>query len=68
MSLPALGIGRLVSFARTHDRNHFPLLDFERTRREIDALGLREDSLRRLYRDNATRVYKLDQAAAGSAA
>ena len=36
-----------------------PVLDFERTRREIEDLGLREDSKRRLYRDNAVRLYKL---------
>ena len=37
----------------------YPVLDFERTRREIEDLGLREDSKRRLYRDNAIRLYKL---------
>jgi uncharacterized protein len=37
----------------------YPVLDFERTRREIEELGLREDSKRRLYRDNAVRLYKL---------
>ncbi|MEI7784857.1 MAG: amidohydrolase family protein [Betaproteobacteria bacterium] len=37
----------------------YPVLDFERTRREIEDLGLREDSKRRLYRDNAVRLYKL---------
>lgn len=44
----------------------FPVLDFSRTRQEIEALGLREDSLRRLYRDNAIRVYKLKDAPATS--
>ena len=37
----------------------YPVLDFERTRREIEDLGLREDSKRLLYRDNAIRLYKL---------
>ena len=37
----------------------YPVLDFKRTRREIEDLGLREDSKRRLYRDNAIRLYKL---------
>lgn len=37
----------------------FPILDFERTRREIDALGLKPDVLRKLLRDNARRIYGL---------
>jgi predicted TIM-barrel fold metal-dependent hydrolase len=37
----------------------YPVLDFARTRREIDALGLREEPLRKLLRDNARRLYKL---------
>jgi len=37
----------------------FPVLDFGRTMDEIAALGLREESLRALLRDNALRVYKL---------
>ncbi len=37
----------------------YPVLDFERTRREIDALGLKDDSKRKLLRDNARRLYKL---------
>jgi hypothetical protein len=37
----------------------FPILDFERTRAEIDALGLRKDAKKKLLRDNALRVYKL---------
>ncbi len=37
----------------------YPVLDFERTRREIDALGLKEDAKRKLLRDNARRLYKL---------
>ena len=37
----------------------YPVLDFERTRAEIEALGLREDAKRKLLRDNAVRLYKL---------
>ena len=37
----------------------FPVLDFVRTRREIEALGLSEDSLRAVLRENALRVYGL---------
>jgi hypothetical protein len=37
----------------------YPVLDFERTRREIEALGLKEESKRKLLRDNARRIYKL---------
>lgn len=38
----------------------FPVLDFERTRREIEDLGLREESLKNVLRSNAARVYRLD--------
>ena len=34
----------------------FPVLDFERTRREIDALNLRPGSKRKLLRDNVLRI------------
>ncbi len=37
----------------------YPVLDFERTRGEIEALGLREEPKKKLLRDNALRVYKL---------
>ncbi len=37
----------------------FPVLDFERTRAEIEALDLRPEVKRLLFRDNARRVYKL---------
>lgn len=37
----------------------YPVLDFERTRREIEALGLKEESKRKLLRDNARRIYNL---------
>jgi len=38
----------------------YPVLDFVRTREEIEALGLREEAKRALLRDNAIRVYKLE--------
>ena len=37
----------------------FPVLEFEPTVAEIDALGLRETSRRKLMRDNVLRVYGL---------
>ena len=37
----------------------FPVLDFERTRAEIEALGLRPEVKQKLFRDNAVNVYKL---------
>jgi predicted TIM-barrel fold metal-dependent hydrolase len=37
----------------------FPVLRFERTMREIEALGLRPTALRKLLRDNVVRLYKL---------
>jgi predicted TIM-barrel fold metal-dependent hydrolase len=37
----------------------FPVLDFVRTREEIEALGLREEAKRKLLRDNALRIYKI---------
>ena len=37
----------------------FPILDFERTRTEIEVLGLKPDVKRKLLRDNALRVYRL---------
>lgn len=40
----------------------FPILDFERTREEIEALGLKPAAKRKLLRDNAVKVYKLDAA------
>lgn len=39
----------------------FPVLDFERTRAEIEALGLRPEPKRKLLRDNALRIYALDR-------
>ena len=38
----------------------FPVLDFERTVDEIDALGLRDGSRRKFMRDNVMRLYGLD--------
>jgi len=38
----------------------FPVLDFRRTREEFDALGLRPETRRKVLRDNAERVYRLD--------
>lgn len=38
----------------------FPILDFERTREEIEALRLKPEAKKKLLRDNAVRVYKLD--------
>ncbi|KAF0118152.1 MAG: Uncharacterized protein FD152_4743, partial [Xanthobacteraceae bacterium] len=39
----------------------FPVLDFERTMAEIDALGFSEEVRAKFLRDNAVRLYKLDQ-------
>lgn len=38
----------------------FPVLDFERTRREIEDLGFRPDPKRKLLRDNVIRIYGLE--------
>lgn len=38
----------------------FPVLDFARTRSEIDALGLKPEAKRKLLRGNAIRIYGLD--------
>ena len=37
----------------------FPVLDFARTRAEIDALNLKPEVLRKFLRDNAIRIYGL---------
>ena len=37
----------------------FPVLDFERTRAEIEALGLKPEITRKFLRDNAIRIYGL---------
>ncbi len=38
----------------------WPVLDFERTRNEIDALELREGPKRKLLRDNVLNIYGID--------
>ncbi len=38
----------------------WPVLDFETTRADIEALGLRPEPLRKLMRGNAARIYGLD--------
>jgi predicted TIM-barrel fold metal-dependent hydrolase len=56
-----------VNFINTYGQDKvifgtdFPVLDFERTRREIEALGLRPGPKQKLPRDNLVRLYKLDQ-------
>jgi len=37
----------------------FPVLQFERTRQEVEGLGLRPGPLRKFLRDNALKLYKL---------
>lgn len=37
----------------------YPVLDFERTRLEIEAMGLKDSVLPKLLRDNARRIYRL---------
>ena len=37
----------------------FPVLQFKRTREEVEALGLRPEALRKFLRDNALKVYGL---------
>ena len=44
----------------------FPVLTFERVRREVEDLGLREEARRLFLRDNTIRVYKLDLPLAGA--
>lgn len=38
----------------------FPILDFEKTREQIEALGLRPEAHRKFLRDNVLRIYGLD--------
>ncbi len=55
-----------VSYINTYGQDKvifgtdFPVLDFVRTRREIDALALRPGPKRKLLRDNVIRIYGLD--------
>ncbi|MCZ8313706.1 amidohydrolase family protein [Phreatobacter sp.] len=39
----------------------FPVLDFERTMKEIDALGFSDEVRAKFLRDNAVKLYKLDR-------
>lgn len=39
----------------------FPVLPFERMRREVEELGLRPGPKRKFLRDNAVRVFRLDE-------
>jgi predicted TIM-barrel fold metal-dependent hydrolase len=54
-----------VNFINTYGQDKviygtdYPALSFERTRREIDALGLRPEPYRKLMRDNAARLYRI---------
>lgn len=41
----------------------FPVLTFERVRREIEELGLRPEAKRKFLRDNALKLYKLTDSA-----
>jgi len=43
----------------------FPVLDFVRTRNEIDELDLRPGPKRKLLRDNVIRIYGLDGGVGG---
>jgi len=38
----------------------YPLLNFERTLAELETMGLAEDIFRKVVRDNAVKVFKLD--------
>lgn len=55
----------LVKFINAHGRNKvmwgtdFPMISHERSLREIDELGLRDESKQKLLRDNALRVFGL---------
>ncbi len=39
----------------------FPVLGFERTRREIEEHNFRPEAARKLLRDNVIRIYKLNE-------
>ena len=55
----------LVKFIDAHGRNKvmwgtdFPMITHERSLREVDQLGLREDSKQKLLRENALRIFGL---------
>ena len=38
----------------------FPVLNFKRSRQEIDALALKSEVMRKFLRDNVRRIYKID--------
>lgn len=56
-----------VNFINTYGQDKvifgtdFPVLGFERTRQEIEDLGLRPGPKRKLLRDNVIRIYGLDR-------
>jgi predicted TIM-barrel fold metal-dependent hydrolase len=56
-----------VNYINTYGRHKvmfgtdFPVLGFDRMRREVEELGLREESLKLFLRDNAIKIYKLDE-------
>ncbi|WP_338664775.1 amidohydrolase family protein [Pararoseomonas sp. SCSIO 73927] len=56
----------LIHYMNTYGREKvifgtdFPVLAFERTRDEIEALQLRPEAKRAVLRENARRIYKLD--------
>ena len=39
----------------------WPVIDFERTVNEIGELGLKEDVMKKLFWENAVRVYGLEE-------
>ena len=45
-----------VELGNLTDTRYFPVLDFERTVNEIDALGFREGARRKLMRDNVLGI------------
>ena len=55
-------IGQIVCVPGRHKvmfGTDFPVLTFERYRREVDDLGLRAESYKAFIRGNAERVFKL---------
>ncbi len=64
---PAYWPQSFVHFINTYGQDKvifgtdFPVLDFERTRKEVEALNLRPQAKKKFLRDNAIRIYKLDK-------
>ena len=64
---PAYWPQSFVHFINTYGQDKvifgtdFPVLDFERTRKEVEALNLRPEAKKKFLRDNAIRIYKLDK-------